>query len=61
MIPSIVIASLLILASGSCVETEWESFFDYILNLFDGIIFALVYLSPVSRMFWINHSRTKVE
>lgn len=61
ILPSVVIGSLLILASGPCVETEWTSFFGYILNLFDGIIFALVYLSPVSRMFWINHSKTRVE
>lgn len=57
LLPSSVLSLLLFLLvfnTKPVIETGWASFIGDILSLFEGIILALVYFSPISRMFEKN-------
>ena len=54
LLPSIAIASILLIIGGPYIETGLASFCSYFLNLIEGIILALVYFSPIRKMFEID-------
>lgn len=53
-LPLLAIGSILIIPLGPYVDTGWATFLYYLCNLLDGITLAVVYFSPISRMFEVN-------